>query len=68
MDEDHAVIWSKPDDLPYDPKEPAKGLSKKYGFYALFCDGQITPVQASRPIDELRALFSAAGGEKAKNP
>jgi hypothetical protein len=68
VDEDHAVIWSKPDDLPYDPKEPAKELSNKYGFYALFCDGRITPVQASRPADELRALFSAAGGEKAKNP
>jgi hypothetical protein len=68
VDDDHAVIWTKPDDLPYDPKEPAKGLSKRYAFYALFCDGHINPILSSSSADDLRAWFSAAGGEQAKGP
>jgi hypothetical protein len=31
-DDDHAVIWTKPDDLPFDPKAPRTGLSgRRYG-------------------------------------
>jgi hypothetical protein len=61
VDEDGAVIWTKPDDLPYDPQTPNKGLSKKYGFYALYVNGRVEPVQSSTAADELRALFSASG-------
>lgn len=68
VDEDHAVVWTKPEDLPFDPQNPAKGLSNKYAFYALFCDGHITPLRSSSSADDLRAWFTAAGGEKAKNP
>ena len=41
VDDQHAVIWSKPDDLPYDPKAPLKGLGGpgKEGFAAVYCDG-----------------------------
>jgi hypothetical protein len=68
VDNEQAVVWTKPDDLSYDPQEPAKGLSKKYAFYALFCDGHITPIRSSSSAEELRAWFSTAGGEKAKSP
>jgi hypothetical protein len=61
VDEDGAVIWTKPDDLPYDPQTPNKSLSKKNGFYAIFCNGSVEPVQTSTAADELRALFSASG-------
>ncbi|MFT5325083.1 MAG: hypothetical protein ACI8P0_002949 [Planctomycetaceae bacterium] len=40
-DDDHAVIWTKPDDLEFDEKKPHAGLGKlrKDGFLAAMCDG-----------------------------
>jgi hypothetical protein len=65
VDDDHAVIWTKPDDLSYDPKEPAKGLGGVYKncFIALFCDGFVRLIKLPCPDDKLRAAFSAAGGD-----
>jgi hypothetical protein len=65
VDDAHAVIWTKPDDLPYDPNKPAKGLGGMYKnvFIALFCDGAVLAITLSRPDDELRSIFSINGGE-----
>ena len=67
VDDAHAVIWTKPDDLPYDPKEPSKGLGGLYKnfFAALFCDGSVRIIHLPCPDDKLRAAFSAAAGDPA---
>jgi hypothetical protein len=67
VDDAHAVIWTKPDDLPYDPKEPAKGLGRLYKnvFLALFCDGSVRVIELPYPDDQLRAAFSANAGDPA---
>jgi hypothetical protein len=42
-DDDHAVIWTKPDDLKFDEKKPLAGLGeiRKGGFLAAMCDGAV---------------------------
>lgn len=62
VDDAQAVIWTKPDDLPYDPKEPARGLGGLYKdfFCAVFCDGAVRVIKLPCPDDNLRAAFSAA--------
>ena len=69
VDDAHAVIWTKPDDLPYDPKEPSKGLGGlfKNVFIALFCDGSVHLIELPCPDEKLRAAFSAAAGDPAPN-
>jgi hypothetical protein len=70
VDDEHAVIWSKPDDLPYDPKEPAKSLGGHFKdvFVALMGDGAVRVFPLSIPADDLRSWFSAAAGDKPSNP
>jgi hypothetical protein len=65
VDDAHAVIWTKPDDLPYDPKEPSKGLGGLYKnfFIALFCDGSVHIIEMPCSDKNLRSLFSAAAGD-----
>lgn len=38
-----AVVWTKPDDLPFDPDEPRAGVTgaRRGGFLALLCDGAV---------------------------
>jgi len=63
--DDQAVIWTKPEDLPFDPEEPAKGLGGlvEGGFQATFCDGSARFIADSIDPKTLRALFTRAGGE-----
>ena len=69
-DDDHAVTWTAPDDLAYDPKEPMKGLGGHYhgGFLAAFADGDAHFLQKSDDKDNIRALFTRNGGEVVKLP
>jgi len=64
-DDQHAVVWTKPDDLPYDPKEPLRGLGGhiRQGFIALYCDGHTQFVPVTVDPEVLRAAFSAAAGD-----
>jgi len=65
-DDAHAPSWTKPDDLPFDPKRPAQGLGRLYardGYYAAFCDGSVRFLATTIPDDALRALFTKSGGE-----
>ncbi|NOX53273.1 MAG: DUF1559 domain-containing protein [Planctomycetes bacterium] len=43
VDDDRAVIWTKPEGLPYDPDNPGRGLGGQFhgGFNAAFCDGSV---------------------------
>ena len=67
VDDQHAAIWTKPDDWPFDPKDPAKGLGHFFdgGFNAAFFDGS---VHFSAKIDAKNAPrpVHPAGGEAVK--
>ncbi len=65
VDDEQAVIWTKPEDLPFDPKNPAKGLGGLFpgGFNAAFCDASVHFLNNTISPDTLRALFTRAGGE-----
>ena len=65
VDDAHAVIWTKPDDLPYNPNDPSKGLGGLFtnAFIALFCDGSVHEIELPCSDKNLRSLFSAAAGD-----
>lgn len=65
VDEKHAVIWTKPDDIIVDLKQPAKDLGGHFkgGFWTTFCDGSARFIQSTIDPQQLRALFSRNGGE-----
>jgi prepilin-type processing-associated H-X9-DG protein len=60
-----AVPWTKPVDLPYDPKRrlPKLGGVFKEGFNALFADGSVRFIPHDFDVPTLRALITRAGGE-----
>lgn len=57
---DHAVIWTKPDDWSFDPQLVRKGLGneRSEGFLALFLDGSVHRIDDAVPDDELLRLFA----------
>jgi prepilin-type processing-associated H-X9-DG protein len=63
--DEHAVPWTKPDDLSFDPQEPSKGIGRLYerGFNAAFCDGSVHFNNKSVDDKTLKAIFTRAGGE-----
>lgn len=53
------TIWTKPDDLPYDPKGPLPKLGvTPAGFMVLFADHNIYEIRANVPEDTLRPYFT----------
>jgi hypothetical protein len=68
VDDDHAAIWTKPDDWQFDPQEPAKGLGRFFNgnFNAGFFDGHTLLIPASTDSKTLKALFTRAAGDKAE--
>jgi hypothetical protein len=65
VDEDRAVIWSKPEDFAYDPENPASGLGGllEDEFHAGFADGRVVPIKQSTEASTLKAMFTPNGGE-----
>ncbi len=62
--DDSAVVWTKPDDLSIDPKNPFKGLIRKDAkdFLAGFADGSVRPIRADvAPVMLVRAFDPADG-------
>ncbi len=59
------VPWTKPDDLPYDPKGPRPAIGSKHpgGFNALFADGAVRFINDSISDQTLKDLITRAGGE-----
>ena len=64
-DDDRAVVWSKPEDITINPRNPAHGLLGHYGdgFQAALAAGSVTFVKKGKDPAMLWALFTRAGGE-----
>jgi hypothetical protein len=64
-DDDHAVVWTKPDDWQYDVQRPLAGLGRAHpdGFNVLFADDSMRVLP--RTVDPIlfHALLTVAGGE-----
>ncbi|MBX9789064.1 MAG: DUF1559 domain-containing protein [Pirellulales bacterium] len=69
-DDEHAVPWTAPNDLKFDPEKPAAGLGGHYGegFLAVLCDGSVHFLGPEWPVETLRALFTPAGREVIERP
>jgi len=54
-----AVVWTKPDDWNFDPKDPAAGLfdGKRMKALAAYCDGSIHTLPADIDPQDLRRLM-----------
>jgi hypothetical protein len=67
---DRAVIWTRPGDLPFDPKKPFAGLvdKKKKSFLVVAADDSVHCLPASMDVKTLIGLFSPAGGEQVRFP
>jgi hypothetical protein len=62
--EDHAVIWTKPEDLKYDPKHPAAGLAGHGGLIpTIFADGSVRFLPANTDPRILDRLFIRNDGQ-----
>lgn len=66
-DEAHAVVWTKPDDLEFDPKKPGTGLTGQpmRGFNAAFCDGSVRFIQDSIDTEFLQDMANRNGEKPA---
>jgi hypothetical protein len=64
-DDDHAVTWTRPDDLNYNPQQPLKGLGGKVAgqFIAAFADGSVRIITRTINLNSLRALFTRNAGD-----
>jgi hypothetical protein len=64
-DDDRAVVWSKPEDITIDPRNPVTGLLGHYadGFQAAMADGSVRFFKKGIDPMNLWALFTRAGGE-----
>jgi hypothetical protein len=64
-DDDHAVVWTRPQDLRVNAKEPLGGLAGKAvgHFLAAFADGSVRTISRTIDADTLWALFTKAGNE-----
>ena len=65
VDDEHTVIWTKPEDLLLDPADPARGLGGLYegGFNTALCDGSALFIALPQDPKKLRAAFTRNGGE-----
>jgi hypothetical protein len=69
-DEAHAVIWTKPDDLEFNPKKSGAGLTGQpaRGFLAACCDGSVHFIADSIDTDVLRDLVNRHDGNAVSVP
>ena len=65
VDDGHAVPWTKPDDMPFDPKDPKKGIGSLYeqGFVAAYCDGSVRFYNKLVDPMALKAHFTRAASD-----
>ncbi len=68
--DDQAVVWTCPDDLKYDPKEPSHGLAKRYDGEIMvgMVDGMVHFLPKTIENATLAALFTRNGRERVEIP
>jgi hypothetical protein len=64
-DPERAVPWTKPDDLPFDPKDPLKGVVRpgQEGIDVLMADGSVKRFSPRLDPKKFAALVTPADGE-----
>jgi hypothetical protein len=64
-DDDHAVVWTRPADLKYDPEQPHKGLGGHFegGFLAALADGSAHFIRKTVSKKTLQNAFTRNDGE-----
>lgn len=69
-DDEHAVTWTQPADLAFDPAKPTAGLGSRFGqgFLALSADGAAHFLPLDTDPETLRQLFTPAGKEPVSWP
>jgi hypothetical protein len=70
VDDAHAVVWTRPADLPFDPADPKKGFSAGYeaGYPVGMCDGSARILPKTIDAKDLKALMSRAAGAASRAP
>ena len=64
--DEHAVVWTKPDDWQFDPEPGMESIFRSHGpggFYAVFADGAVFYLKQTIAPATLRAMLSRNGGE-----
>ncbi len=62
---DKAVVWTKPEDLPFNPADPLMGVGPipPEGLRVVLVDGSVRTLPANISPEVLKALITIAGGE-----
>jgi len=70
VDDDHAAIWTKPDDYEWNEEQPYAGIGNIWSgrFHAAFTDGRVEKVFTSTPPETLGGIFTRNGGESVQLP
>jgi hypothetical protein len=70
VEAEDAVPWTKPDELPFDPKKdpPKVGLKGAEKFNAAFADGAVHTMSKKIDKDTLKGLITRNGGENVTIP
>jgi hypothetical protein len=65
VDDGHAVTWTRPEDLKYDPNRPLTGLAGHHPgvIPVMFADGSLHFLRAKIAKQKLQALFTRNGNE-----
>ncbi|HSG70357.1 MAG TPA: DUF1559 domain-containing protein [Planctomycetaceae bacterium] len=68
-DDEHSVIWTKPDDLTVDPENPLRGLRIESGAFTFgLADGSVQSFPANFPPAEWLKMLTRAGKEIVQRP
>jgi hypothetical protein len=64
VDDQHAVIWTKPEGLPYNEENPLEGIGGQFpgGFNAASCDGAVHFIEQTIDTQKFRLLLLRADG------
>jgi uncharacterized protein DUF1559 len=70
VDDEHAVVWTRPDDFEPDKDDPLKGIVglRNGKFLTLFGDASVRLLPDTLSKDTIRAIFTQAGGEVVNLP
>ena len=63
VDPDQAVVWTKPDELEFDPRQPRKylGRARDKGFIAAFGEGTVQIIEKAKTEQSVRSRLTARG-------